>query len=1064
MEKLSERLMEVTGDGVLRATFDDDILLFANRGYLSILGLDCTPEEAIGRPLRELFVCTEDDAAFRKALAEKGEVRNFTCHFKTLKGEDKWIVHEALITQDPATGRRIVESIVKDVTERVHAEEALAREHNLLRTLIDNLPDSVYFKDAESRFIVANEAVARLMGAPSREALLGKTDFDFYPRELAERYYGDERAVITSGQPLISREEPCIDPEGNQHWFSTTKVPIRSKRGETVGVVGIGRDITRHRQVEEALLEALQRFEAVVANTPLVAIQGFDQHGYIRHWNSASTSIYGFKPEEALGRRLQDLVRTQEEAKRFEQVLAKIWAAGVATTPEEWRARTRDGKEGWVYSSIFPVFEHGKVTEAFCMDVDITDRKLAEEALRVDEMRLETLLKLDQMADVSLQELTDFALEEAIRLAGSTIGYLAYLNEDETVLTMYSWSRIAMAECRISDKPLVYPVATTGLWGEAVRQRKPVITNDYSAPNPLKKGYPEGHVEIRRHMNVPIFDGDRIVIVAGVGNKPTDYDESDVRQVTLLMTGMWRLVQRNRVADALRESEDRYHTLFEIFPMGLFLQTTDARILECNEHACEIFGYSKEELLTLGVTDLVPEDVVELVRRAVTEGSTSEGAPVESKGRRKNGEAFPIEVSTQLVTIAGDRLILARVRDITQQKRAEEERNRLETRIQQSQKLESLGVLAGGIAHDFNNLLTGVLGHASLSLMELSPASPARDNLKQIEIAAQRAAELTKQMLAYSGKGRFMVQAVQISDVVEEMAHLIEVSISKKCVLKYNFAKGLPPIEADVTELRQVIMNLISNASEAIGEKSGVIVVSTGMMHYDGTYLKDTYLNDGLPEGPYVYLEVADTGCGMTPEVRERLFDPFFTTKFTGRGLGLAALLGIVRGHGGAVKVYSEPGRGSTFKVLFPAARGLATSAQEAAPRSKASRGTGTVLVVDDEEVVRELAREVLQDAGFTVVLARDGREALEVFGAHSDEILAVVLDLTMPHVDGVEAFAEIRRIRSDVPVILSSGYNEQDATERFAGKGLAGFIHKPYCAEDLAQIVCKVACEGQRG
>ena len=1075
MEKLSDRLLGITGVGVFRFTFDDGILLFANRGFLSVLGFDCDPEEAIGKPLRELLIFTKEEGRFLKALAEKGEVHNFAYHFKTLKGEDKWTLHDAVLIEDPATGAKVVESIAKDVTGRVRAEEGLAHEHNLLRTLIDHLPDLVYFKDVESRFVVANEAVARLMGAPSYEALLGKSDFDFYPRDLAERYYHDECAIMKSGQPLISREEPCVDREGNQHWLSTTKVPIRGAQGEIVGVVGIGRDITRRRQVEEALLEALQRFEAVVANTPLVAIQGFDQHGYIRHWNAACTSLYGYKAEEALGRRVQDVLLTKEEANRFEEVLARVWASGVATVPEEWRIQTREGKKRWVYSSIFPVFEHGNVVEAFCMDVDITDRKHAEEALRLDEMRLQAILKLDQMADAPLQEITDFALEEAIRLAGSTIGYLAHLNADETVLTMYSWSKAAMEQCRITDKPLIYPVETTGLWGEAVRRRGPVITNDYSAPNPLKRGFPEGHVKITRHMNAPVFDGDRIVMVAGVGNKATDYDESDVRQLTLLMAGMWRLIQRKRAADALRESEDRYHTLFEIFPMGLFLQTMDGRILECNEHASEIFGYSKQELLALNATDLAPEDVAEQLREMLSEGSTTDGAPqpppgaadgapVESKGKRKNGEVFPTEVSTQLVTITGDRMVLARIRDITEQKRAEEGRKRLEAQMQQSQKLESLGVLAGGIAHDFNNLLTGILGHASLALMGLSPLSPARDNVKQIEITTRRAAELTKQMLAYSGKGRFMVEPLQISEVVEEMAHLLEISTSKKCVVKYNFAKGLPPIEADATELRQVIMNLVINASEAIGDKSGIIVVSTGMTHYDGAYLKDTYVDDSLPAGPYVYLEVADTGCGMTPEVRARLFDPFFTTKFTGRGLGLAALLGIMRGHGGAVKVYSEPGRGSTFKVLFPAAKAPISDVQKVGSSQGVCRGTGTVLVVDDEEVVRELAREVLQDVGFTVLLARDGCEALEVFSTHSEEIRAVVLDLTMPHMDGVEAFSEMRRLRSDVRVILSSGYNEQDATERFAGKGLAGFIHKPYCAEDLSQIVYKVACERQGG
>jgi two-component system cell cycle sensor histidine kinase/response regulator CckA len=296
-----------------------------------------------------------------------------------------------------------------------------------------------------------------------------------------------------------------------------------------------------------------------------------------------------------------------------------------------------------------------------------------------------------------------------------------------------------------------------------------------------------------------------------------------------------------------------------------------------------------------------------------------------------------------------------------------------------------------------------------------------------------------------------------LSEVVEEMAHLLEVSISKKSVLRYNLAKDLPAIEADVTQIRQVIMNLIINASEAIGEKSGVIRVTTGAMSCDRNYLSDTYLNEDLSEGQYVYVEVADTGCGMSPETKAKLFDPFFTTKFTGRGLGLAALLGIIRGHRGAVKVYSELGRGSTFKVLLPAAPGATRPVAIPPTLAETLRGSGGVLVVDDEEIVRGLAREVLGDAGFTVYTASDGEQALDLFRQHAHEIQVVLLDLTMPHMDGLETFTDMRRIRNDVRVILSSGYNEQDATEQFAGKGLTGFIHKPYVAQDLIQIVCKV-------
>ncbi|MBE7560041.1 response regulator [bacterium] len=249
-------------------------------------------------------------------------------------------------------------------------------------------------------------------------------------------------------------------------------------------------------------------------------------------------------------------------------------------------------------------------------------------------------------------------------------------------------------------------------------------------------------------------------------------------------------------------------------------------------------------------------------------------------------------------------------------------------------------------------------------------------------------------------------------------------------------------------------MNLIINASEAIGEASGVIVISTGAVECDRAYLAGSYIDEDLPPGLYVYLEVADTGCGMTPETLARVFDPFFSTKFTGRGLGLAAVLGIVRGHRGAIKVYSEPGRGTTFKVLFPASSRPVQNDAVRQPAAARWRGVGLILVVDDEETVRTLARRMLERLGFTVLVASDGQEGVEIFRQHADEVRAVLLDMTMPHMDGEEAFRELRRIRPDVRVVLSSGYNEQDATNRFAGKGLAGFIQKPYCLEDLCDVI----------
>ncbi|MCP4007663.1 MAG: response regulator, partial [bacterium] len=320
--------------------------------------------------------------------------------------------------------------------------------------------------------------------------------------------------------------------------------------------------------------------------------------------------------------------------------------------------------------------------------------------------------------------------------------------------------------------------------------------------------------------------------------------------------------------------------------------------------------------------------------------------------------------------------------------------------------------------------------------------------------STKRASDLTNQMLAYSGKGRFVVEDLDLSRLVREMINLLEISISKKAALRYELEDGLPAIEADGTQIRQVVMNLITNASEATGDRSGVISIRTGLADCDREYFEGAYPDEKQSPGAYVYLEVADTGSGMDAESLARIFEPFYTTKFTGRGLGLAAVLGIMRGHRGAIKIQSEPGQGTVFKVLIPAvARSTAVVADEPL-EALGLHPTGLALLVDDNEMVLAVTSQYLERMGCEVITATDGREALEVFEQRSDEIAFVILDLTMPHMDGDECFRELRRIRSDVLVILTSGYNEQELTQRFVGHGFAGFLHKPY---DAVQLIAKL-------
>ena len=529
-----------------------------------------------------------------------------------------------------------------------------------------------------------------------------------------------------------------------------------------------------------------------------------------------------------------------------------------------------------------------------------------------------------------------------------------------------------------------------------------------------------------------------------------------------VILGVIRDAARHRhLADELRGSEAQFQSVFEQAGVGIGLVALDGTFLRVNPAICNICDRSGEELVGRPLADVVHPDDRERVGRSfeLLASGELEQLTMEHRMVCGGGGVRDVRVSGARILDAHGRILrlVGVVEDITDHNRALAERSRLEAKIGHAQKLESLGVLAGGIAHDFNNLLVGMLGNASLALLDLPRESPARGYLCDIEKTATRAGELARQMLAYSGRGRFLVERLDLGALVQEMVHLLEASISKKATLRFDLAPGLPPVDMDTTQIRQVVMNLITNASDALGEDTGVISLTTGAMECDRAYLSATYLDEDLPEGLYVYLEVADDGCGMLPEVAARIFDPFFTTKFQGRGLGLAAVLGIVRGHQGAVRVTSEEGGGTSIVVLLPAPTGVveADVVDDTTDVDLDSlSASGRILVVDDEPGVRTVARHMLERLGYEVVEAVDGTDAVRRFREDPGGFRGVLLDLTMPRMDGEECFQELRRIRPDVRVLLSSGYNQQELIVRFTGEGLAGFIQKPYRIASLGKAV----------
>jgi PAS domain S-box-containing protein len=518
------------------------------------------------------------------------------------------------------------------------------------------------------------------------------------------------------------------------------------------------------------------------------------------------------------------------------------------------------------------------------------------------------------------------------------------------------------------------------------------------------------------------------------------------------------------VEEALRDCEERFRTIYTQSPVGIELFDDAGKLVDVNPACLDIFGLASADDVR-GFDLFADPNVPAWARERCAAGESVAFESVldfelvrqqDLYTSSRSGQSFVDCLITALHTSAGSLSgYLVHVRDVSERKRADAERRDLEGRLLQAQKLESLGVLAGGIAHDFNNLLTAILGNLEIVEEDISPLSPARRSVEQATAAARRAADLARQMLAFSGRSRFDLSRIDLGELVTDNAALLHTTISRSITLTLRSSAAPCVVEADPGQLQQLIVNLVTNASEAVGDGPGEVTLSTGVTHCDAATLERSRVDEKPAPGTYAYVEVSDTGSGMSEATLGRIFEPFFSTKLTGRGLGMSAVMGIVQGHKGAIMVSSAERKGTTVRVLLPVS---GCSGPEAQPPAETSRSeladvtfqAGTVLIVDDEAVVRMTCRQYIERLGYRSLAAASGEEAVELYKAHTATITCVILDLTMPGMDGVATFSELRRHDPHVVVILSSGYAEEEALRLFAEARPAGFLQKPYRINEL--------------
>jgi PAS domain S-box-containing protein len=691
-------------------------------------------------------------------------------------------------------------------------------------------------------------------------------------------------------------------------------------------------------------------------------------------------------------------------------------------------------------------------------------RKRAEEALsrRARELAAlyETSLEINAQPDVPA--LLRTIVRRASELVGVRMGGLYLMHPDQTLELVVNHS---LPDDSIGTRLRL----GEGLSGRVAQSGEWMMIDDYSRWEGRAAAFAEA--PFHRVLGVPLKVKERVIGVIDVTDdaQTGPFSQEDIRLVRLFadqaaiavenarlyQQAQQEIAERRRVEEALRASEERFRALIENSSDMISLLNSDGVIVYASPSVTRVLGYALDEYVGRDGFDLLHPDDRDSVAAQFADilGRAGQAFRAQYRFRHRDGSWRWIEgVGSNMLAEPSVRAIVVNARDVTERVEAEES-------LRQAQKMESLGILAGGVAHDFNNLLVALLGQTSLALAQLPLESPARTHVEKAVKAAERAADLTRQMLAYSGRGQFEMRFVNLNTLIRENLHLFEVAVPKNVQLRSELAEALPLIEADVGQMQQVVMNLIINAAEAIGERPGAVVVSTDAIEVSaGDDRLWRFTGEPPTPGRYVMLEVRDNGSGMDAETLSRIFDPFFTTKFTGRGLGLAAVLGIVRGHKAGLQVTSEPGQGTAFRLAFPALDGPQQGRLK--DEDKTERGAFSphpppvILVIDDEEPVREAVTDILEMEGLQVLSAANGAAGIDLYRERRADVRLVLLDLSMPGMNGEQAFHELRRIDPSAHVILSSGYSQLEATQRFVGLGLAGFIQKPYDAATLIEAI----------
>ncbi len=948
-----------------------------------------------------------------------------------------------------AEGRAVgFRGIVRDVTERKRMEEALRQREERFRLVAEDEGAWVWEVDTEGRYTYASPVVEKVLGYRPEEIVGKKYYYDLMSPDRREELKKSVAEIFRRRGVIRNLLNLNVHKDGRLIYLETKGSPIVDVQGNLRGYRGVDHDVTERKQAED-----LYR---TLTDSSQVGIY-IMQDGQFRFMNPRFRSYFG----ESLGEP-QDVehraIPHSEDRKKVERNAAQVLQGGRMMS-YEYRIIDSDGKTRWVLERITPISYEGRPA-VLANNVDITELKEVEEALRRSEEEAKRLAREAAVlaeigriisSTLKIEEVYDqFAAKVAQLLPLDRISIHVFHPVEDLAGIVYV-SGADVADRRGGDS-----YAMSAMTREMMRSRKSLLiqTDD---PAEVARHSPQLlstlAAGLRSMVSVPLISNDQVIGVMHIRSRKREaYTENHVRlaervgdQIAGAIANALLFAQRQDAESALRESEEKYRLVVQNANDAIMV-AQDGAIKFSNAKTEELTGYSAAELAEIPfVQHIHPEDRESFLQRNRDRRTGKTGPGSSFRIRNKSGGEIWVELNSVAILWDGKPATLNFLRNITDQKT-------LESQFLQSQKMEAIGRLAGGIAHDFNNLLTIVNTHAQLGLSEAQEGDPLRDKFDAIQKAGERAANLTRQLLAFSRRQQTEMKVIDLNEVLIDLekmlGRILGEDIELLCVL--DRAPGM--VKADPTQIEQVILNLVVNARDAM-PTGGKLTIETKVIDLTEEY---AYTHLGMEPGRYVMLSVSDTGIGMAPETRERIFEPFFTTKEMGKGtgLGLSTVYGIIRQSRGHIWVYSEPGGGTTLKIYLPRADENASRSGAKLAGQTASGGNETILVVEDEEEVRLLAVQILRQHGYHVLEAANGGDALLLCEQWKEPIDLLLADVVMPEINGPDLARRLKFIRPEVQIVFMSGYTDNAILQNGVMESRMLFLQKPFTIQTLARIV----------